>query len=276
MRKITLGTDTEGFLYHVKSQQHVPATSFNTPETSEKRGSLGVYGTFHRDNILIEYQTFPAPISKFPSMVRNARVTLSNILWRRGFRAFYSPIIEYKDPRMVACPEALEMGCNPDLCAYTGEKFHGPTTWTDLGLSRVAGGHIHIGGIEDYSEEQKRNLVKLLDIFFAQKEQSTLVSWNTELRRREFYGQWGRWRDKPYGLEYRSPGPWWPAGSLSQTAQIGTGVQICVNANDAQLNADDFRDQAELPTIHNLVTHNLHWGSKWAEVRKACIAKTTT
>lgn len=99
--------------------------------------------------------------------------------------------------------EALEVGCSPDVDAYSEELNEGPPEGTDI---RAAGGHIHVGGIfpEGASDVEKWNtslrLSRLLDKYVGVYS----VIWDKDDLRRKVYGKAGACRPKPYGVEYRS------------------------------------------------------------------------
>lgn len=116
-------------------------------------------------------------------------------------------------------PEALQdersqiVGCKPDTCAYMMEVATPPRDKMCGKPLRSCGGHIHLGqeeGILDGDGCEPVIIVHLLDLFlsipamFIEKDP-------TSAARRSLYGQAGRYRPKPYGIEYRSLGNFWLA-----------------------------------------------------------------
>jgi hypothetical protein len=239
MKNITLGTDTECAIRVLETKMIIPCTHVNTPETSEKRGILpNKAGTFHRDNVLLEFQTPPVSAAEFPHAVAAAYSGLQKLAASRGLQPMFQAYTHYPDPTMLRVVEALKNGCASDLCAYTGEEHFGPEQLSDTG--RAAGGHIHIGGISHYSVEQKVRLVKILDWGLHAYELYNLSQQNREWAtlRRTQYGQFGRWRDKDYGLEYRSPCPLWVRTALlrqQMTEMVLHAIRLSETLTDADL-----------------------------------------
>lgn len=200
--QFTVGSDTEFFIYHVGTG-FIPATSFNTPGT--KLEPMRVHhGTFHRDNISVELQ--PPQGATPEEFGRNAQRLYDEMQAIYSNRSLYlkaEPTVQFTKA-MLSCTEANEMGCERDKCAYTGEEQPGPTPKA-FGNWRAAGGHIHIG-YDGFTEDEFREVIKLLDLLEAQG----LVEYEAQLsrsawRRRQWYGQAGRYRMKPYGIEWRTP-----------------------------------------------------------------------
>lgn len=210
-RELTLGSDIEGHLWHKGKRQVIPATAFNTPFTKEKRKEWDDgTGSYHRDNILVEFQT---PVCVDWKTLKEAALVCDDKIRKEyedlGIRVLYSPLVRFKDKGMVEIDEAAEMGCEPDIDAYSGEEQEGPDAIA-MGDIRVASGHIHIGGVSDFSKEQQCILVQWLDLLVGLPMACAEVEhYGDAYRRRQYYGQAGRFRSKPYGVEYRTPSNSW-------------------------------------------------------------------
>ena len=107
--------------------------------------------------------------------------------------------------------EAKELGCEPDFNAYTREENPRPNADAPF---RTASGHIHIGWMGDKDkfmslqhQEECIFLVKVLDHTLGL---ASLV-WDKDEKRRELYGNFGAFRYKPYGVEYRTLSNKWLA-----------------------------------------------------------------
>lgn len=246
-RTITLGTDVEGTLYHGEKRQYIPATDFNTPYTKDKRKFWeNDEGSYHRDNILVEFQT---PVVTTWSQLKTAVVRcnkhLQQVYAPLGCTVQYRPVTKFKEAGMVKIPEAMEIGCDPDYCAYTGKKMDGPDAGT-MGQLRPASGHIHMGGLEDLSFEQQCILVRWLDVTLG----LTLTSdeadngMDTE-KRREWYGQAGRFRPKPYGIEYRTPSNLW-------VQQVLKGRRKFVHMDSLIRDSIDLTDMGKMPEDYGI------------------------
>ena len=105
--------------------------------------------------------------------------------------------------------------------------------WHHLGAPQVAdaGGHVHVGGVEDINP---KTMVRMLDLTVG-----LLDIFDTDTRRREFYGQPGRYRDKPYGVEYRSLSNFWIQKD-STIEMVYDGVIQAANLVDMGADPRDF------------------------------------
>lgn len=120
-----------------------------------------------------------------------------------GYELVNSPVAMFSEEILaMQPPEALELGCEPDFDAYTGEANPRPDAQAKF---RTGAGHIHIGwtnGVDPMHPEHFeacRMLVKELDaVLYTQS-----VQWDGDERRSELYGKPGAFRPKPYGVEYR-------------------------------------------------------------------------
>lgn len=98
-------------------------------------------------------------------------------------------------------PKALELGCDPDFNAWTGEMNKKPDMKRPM---RTAAGHVHIGFVDTVHDEDRHfdicsMIVQQLDFYLGLP--SLLFDHDQE--RREMYGQAGAFRPKSYGVEYR-------------------------------------------------------------------------
>lgn len=247
-RKLTIGTDVEVGLYHRPSAQYIPATKMNCP--AEKGAALPIringkwLGTYHRDNILVEYQSKPCRSAK--TLYDNVKA-ISTALNRHytnliDARLVTTPVVRYGNPAMLALDEAQEMGCDRDFDAYTGEKQEAADP-ADMGPYRVCSGHWHIGGIEDLTDEQKWLVCQWLDLTLTLP---TLVneglSQQYALMRRWWYGQAGRFRYKPYGIEYRTPSNYWTTWGLNSMTKAFQTTTEAVMLAEAGIKPADLGD----------------------------------
>lgn len=94
--------------------------------------------------------------------------------------------------------QARTFGCDPDFNAYTLQA--NPRPRTDNKLLRSAGGHVHVGTDKDIIA-----VVRTLDLLLGVP--SVLLDSDEE--RRKLYGKAGCYRQKPYGVEYRTLSNFW-------------------------------------------------------------------
>lgn len=102
-------------------------------------------------------------------------------------------------------PRASTIGCSPDFDAYRplNDLQRPPFVADNLGDQRFCGGHLHL----QYNKEKCPPFVmaQFMDLVVT----LPFLSWDKQGKRREFYGKAGIYRDKPYGIEYRTPSNFW-------------------------------------------------------------------
>lgn len=250
-RELTFGTDVEGALYHKGIRKYIPATEFNTPFDKEKRFFWEDGASYHRDNITVEYQTTVCETARaLAHAIATCQKRLQLIYQPLGMAVHYEPVITYDTDDMVRVPEAAEMGCDPDICAYDGLEKEGPDA-TDMGRKRAFSGHIHIGGVSYMTDEQKRTFVKWLDYlvgFPLALDESQAGDVYTY--RRQWYGQAGRYRNKPYGIEYRTPSNLWTNSVVAhRRAPMLENIQQAVDLTDLGKQVEDSMPMADLRRV---------------------------
>ncbi|MCW8888174.1 MAG: hypothetical protein OQK25_03825 [Gammaproteobacteria bacterium] len=126
-------------------------------------------------------------------------------------------------------PAALEFGCDPDRNAYTGDWNPTPNAESTL---RTAGGHIHVGYNTRYTNNDtiSRMVVKAMDLYLGVP--SVLIDPDND--RRELYGKAGAYRNKPYGLEYRTLSNFWIHTEARRIWACKQAVKAVANADSAE------------------------------------------
>lgn len=190
---ITIGCDPEVFLR--KGDSIISAIGLIGGSKSMPRPCLD--GSLQEDNVLAEINITPADtpedfiyrIESVLGQLRNVTGCDLEIKASHHFDISYLKSLGSK---------AVELGCDPDYNAYTGEKNKKPNPYQSL---RTAAGHVHIG----VDDADVVHLVKCLDLFLGVP--SVVLDHDTE--RRSMYGKAGCYRPKPYGVEYRTLSNFW-------------------------------------------------------------------
>lgn len=131
---------------------------------------------------------------------------LGPLLKSKGLRFAKTNNLTLKPKWTTDHPNLLTIGCDPDYCAYSvkdGVAFPRIPSPDKVGLIRGAGGHVHIGYDIDLCPQDI--LVRLLDISVGLPS----LSLDKQGLRRQWWGQAGTYRPKPYGLEYRTLSNFW-------------------------------------------------------------------
>jgi hypothetical protein len=108
-------------------------------------------------------------------------------------------------------PAAKVFGCDPDFNAWTGRRNPRPRA-ADKNL-RSCGGHIHVGYLDDpqfkdekwHHPEVDRAMARAMDLFLGVP---SVMMDNGDLRK-QLYGKAGAYRQKSYGVEYRTLSNFW-------------------------------------------------------------------
>jgi hypothetical protein len=129
---------------------------------------------------------------------------LLHIYRNNGLNFAMSDVVRFPKERLHGLAEAAEIGCEPDLCAWLGTEAK-PTSAEEMGYTRVAGGHIHVG-VDGYNPAELRQFIQWMDMLESAPMMVIEEGYRlSRANRRHYYGQAGRYRLKPYGVEYRTP-----------------------------------------------------------------------
>lgn len=155
-----------------------------------------------------------------------------------GHTLHIAPIAEFDEQTFIDAPdEAKILGCDPDFNAWTME-CNTPVDPAAIGTTRTASGHVHIGWDKDLDINDTqhrlncRDLVRQLDFYLGGWSAYKLGSkgkQEEEAIRRQFYGQAGAHRVKPYGVEYRVLSNFW---LTSKTDRLAVWNRMCQALSD--------------------------------------------
>jgi hypothetical protein len=226
----TLGADPEIFLG--RGGRFVNAYGLIPGTKEEPHRVIG--GAVQVDGVAVEFNIDPVTdLNNFRYRLDLVTQQLRQML--PGYQ-FLKAVTVNVDPKHFANmpEEALLIGCNSDVNAYTAED--NPTPVPQDGL-RAVGGHLHIGGFfEEGQKEMSRyidslRLARLLDKYVGVYS----LLWDSDTRRRQIYGAAGACRVKDYGVEYRSLSNSWlfrpkVVGFLYH--QIGKAVEALKQGED--------------------------------------------
>lgn len=214
--KLLIGADPEFFLSRPitkTSGMRKSWTSAHDIVPGSKRAPFKIEkGAIQADGTAVEFNIDAASTpEEFASNIRTVLETVRKMVPKEYLFEF-TPSIIYGADYFKTIPEsAKELGCDPDFDAWRdGEMNARPVPKEG---HRTASGHLHLGWTSgaDVSSAEHLNdcmlVVRRLDYYFS------LVSglWESEEDRirRTLYGNWGCFRPKPYGVEYRVLGNSW-------------------------------------------------------------------
>lgn len=204
----TFGCDPELFVFNAEGKP-VPADMI--PGTKLQPHKVP-FGAVQRDGFAAEFNIDPVTnFEDFNKHIEEVMKSLKQFL-PKGWTLKADASVTFDKDIFDSAPDAMkELGCLPDLNAWTGEVTPSPKL-DDNPYMRCAGGHLHVGfpgGPYSLGDTQHvlncRDLAKQFDWF--------LGGWSLKLdedaTRRKLYGKAGACRIKPYGVEYRVLSNFW-------------------------------------------------------------------
>ena len=210
--KLMFGTDPECFIRNKKSGQFVGAEGI-IPGTKNRpfkvdRGGIQV------DGLAAEFNTDPA--DNLPDFLRNINAVKAQLTEMveavdKDLELVFVPYAEFDKGYFDNLPKSQKiLGCDPDY-SYSGNANSSPAN-ADHPF-RTAAGHIHIGWTEGVAKGDPvhfNDCKHVASHFYYQNLQSFIAEFPRLQRMRlQYYGMYGSFRDKSYGVELRSPDNTW-------------------------------------------------------------------
>lgn len=163
------------------------------------------------------------------------------------------PFMEFDSEYLMRQPmESLELGCDPDYDAYTGNANPRPDGYQTF---RTAAGHLHIGweaGVKKpYADKEHFQLCRDMAIQLDYYVGIYSLLWDPDNRRRSMYGGAGAFRAKSYGMEYRTPSTAWVADERLQAWVFDAAMLAATDYFAGKRPADHFGDEAR-----NIINNN--------------------
>lgn len=169
-----------------------------------KKGMLGSYA-YQEDNVAFEFN-IPAcsRATDFVEAIRRMRTWMSQFLASKGLE-WRNKAAQKFTANALDHPLAQTIGCNPDMWAYKQGVGYERQAFNikDLGQHRYCGGHIHLG--YDKKAIPPNIMAQLVDLLINVPH----LRFDKQGPRRNFYGLPGVYREKPYGIEYRTFSSFW-------------------------------------------------------------------
>lgn len=205
---ITLGADPELFVISRYDGKFIPSLdliggSKMIPRQTSKEGFA-----MQEDNVLVEFNIPPTHTrDEFIAALKEGRMFLDDALKLNNAYTLVKASAKFT-PEQLTDPRAKEFGCDPDRNAWNEGRFNSKPSMPEDGL-RTAGGHIHVGYQLDNpaypTDRANIELTQWLDLHLGVP--SVLMDKDED--RRKLYGKAGAYRDKFYGVEYRTLSSFW-------------------------------------------------------------------
>lgn len=197
--EILIGCDPELFV----TKDGKPKSAYGLIKGTKESPFKVDKGAYQIDGMALEFNIDPATsedefVENIKTVMRRLREDVPT-----EYKFHIKPSVTFHAAHIKAQPEeARELGCMPDIDAYTLKENPKPNAATYM---RTASGHIHIGLEKDADITEEAHLIKYatlvkhLDLFLGLRS----LEWDKDQKRRKLYGAPGAMRLKPYGVEYR-------------------------------------------------------------------------
>lgn len=230
--RFLLGADPELFCVD-KDGKYISAVG-KFGGTKQKPKPMKIKGFFvQEDNVSVEFNIPPA--SSDEDFVRNISIALEEIEQRAKAKNLFLSITasaSFKPDQLRSRASRL-FGCDHDYNAWNMGR--NPRPVSDDFTLRSCGGHEHLGWLD-----KPRNpwlFVRWLDLYQA----CPMILVDKDQKRRELYGKAGAFREKPYGVEYRTLSNFWLSSPMLMKWLYAQAARA-VDAYDAmpEYNLEEF------------------------------------
>jgi hypothetical protein len=201
---ITIGTDPEFFVVDTMGKYIPPKFVTKGTKKIPQRYSKGV---IHQDAAAVEFSILPCDNAE--DFSANIQEALDSIFINPYFKMYPYTSIKLDDQIISMDSSLSEVGCQPDYKFIESKRVKRKLTYNNTNW-RMAGGHIHIGIGFIKSDSLLEQIITDLDNkFMSWYREQDFYHAETEAIREAHYGDNGVFRQKKYGLEYRTPSMAW-------------------------------------------------------------------
>jgi len=165
------------------------------------------------------------------SIAKSLEFIQSSFLSPKGYEYQWGTADHAFDAEVLSkFPQALEIGCSPDFYAYAEDnRFQRePFSAATFGNRRFCGGHIHVQ--YDKSNVDPHIFAQFMDCVAG----LPYLEWDKQGTRRLYYGQPGLFREKDYGIEYRTLSNFWLYPNFRENCLLDLSdnvIQLAIRAN---------------------------------------------
>jgi hypothetical protein len=226
--KILIGADPEFFLQ--QNGKHKSAVGLIGGDKWNPVPIDDLGNCIQEDNVSVEFNIQPSETYEgFRSVIHKV---LNHLKEKLNTYEFSKESAVSFEPEELQTQQAQIFGCEPDYNAWS-KKINKKPYCEDKNL-RSAGGHIHIGC--ELAQKKPLEIIKACDLFLGVP--SVVMDPGTE--RRKLYGLAGSFRQKKYGVEYRSLSNWWIfSDDTIKWVFDNTHKAINFVANNQEINPED-------------------------------------
>ena len=211
--KILMGVDPEFYVVNRETNKPVSAHEL-VPGTKKDPSRLPSGGYVQSDGVAVEFNIPASPTAmEFSDNITGALNDLRALIPSK-YKVVFKPITTFDKKYFDELPENVkELGCDPDMNAYTGTFNRSPGKEVGDRPVRVFGGHIHIGWGKNMSGDAHLKdcitVIKQIETMGIPDYTHSLDVAQLQAQRQTMYGSRGSFRAKPYGVEWRAPSNVW-------------------------------------------------------------------
>lgn len=200
--QIKLGCDPEAFLMDAQGHLKSSVGLIGGSKTYPLPLPLGDGFAVQEDNVALEFNIPPASSRiEFVDSITKTLAFLTKVVDESyGLKINQLSAASFSEKELDS-PGAQTFGCDPDYNAWTNSINPRPNA-DDKSL-RSCGGHVHIG--YDITKAKARSVIQMMDLFLGVPS----VLMDTGELRKQLYGSAGAYREKSYGVEYRTLSNFW-------------------------------------------------------------------
>lgn len=199
IKTVLIGADPEMFVKDSTTNEIVSAIGL-IPGTKDEPYSIDLGCAVQTDNVMVEFCIPPANNPEdFIKSIEYAKNSLDAMLPDNITTVVQASAV--LDPKYLKSKEAQTFGCDPEFSVYTISIIDPPDARGNL---RSAGGHIHIG-YENPDAFTNMRIVMAMDLFLG----IPSIILDKDRDRKKMYGAPGSFREKHYGVEYRTLSNFW-------------------------------------------------------------------
>lgn len=247
--KIMLGCDPEAFLATVQGELRSSIGRVGGSKVAPMPLPLGPGYAVQEDNVALEFNIPPAGDKQaFIDSIQNTLKFLGDAMHEHHGLMIVNTSAESFPDSELQDPAALMFGCDPDFNAWTNARNPKPKA-ADKNL-RSCGGHIHVGyntRDETLAPGIGRTIIKNMDLHLGVPS----VLMDKGEKRKELYGASGAYREKIYGVEYRTLSNFW----IFSKELIGWAYDNTLRAVNAAVVQPVLQEEDHL-TVQNCINKN--------------------
>lgn len=245
---LTIGSDPELFLVDqdgkaVSAIDKIPGSKNEPFELPE----LGKGFAIQTDCCCVEFNV--PPVNNSIDFYKNIETMFGYIrsIIPQGVDITTATSMQFDD-KDLEHPQAKEGGCSADYNAWELKVNSKPklakTNW------RCAGAHLHFG-YEGFNDETSIELIKALDLTLG----VTSIVIDQDIQRRKLYGRAGCFRMTHFGVEYRTPSPYYLA-SQELVDHVFKAIDMAVDIVNSGKEYSDI-EQLDIQTCINIADVNM-------------------